>query len=46
MNADLATGLAMECDAFALCLANPDAKEGTNAFLEKRKAVFSGELNG
>lgn len=46
LNADLATGLAMECDAFALCLANPDAKEGTSAFLEKRKAVFSGELNG
>ena len=46
LHADLATGLAMECDAFALCLASPDAKEGTGAFLEKRKAVFSGELNG
>ncbi len=45
LNADLATGLAMERDAFALCLANPDAKEGTGAFLEKRKPVFTGDLN-
>lgn len=46
LNADLATGLGMERDAFALCLANPDAKEGTSAFLEKRKPVFKGDLNG
>jgi len=26
-------------------LASPDAKEGTGAFLEKRKAVFTGGLN-
>lgn len=45
LNVDLATGLAIERDAFALCLASPDAKEGTSAFLEKRKAVFSGGLN-
>lgn len=45
LNTDLATGLAMERDIFALCLANPDAQEGTTAFLEKRKPAFTGELN-
>ena len=45
LNTDLGTGLAIERDAFALCLASPDAKEGTAAFLEKRKAVFSGSLH-
>lgn len=44
LGADLATGLNIECDAFALCMASEDAKEGTTAFLEKRKAVFSGKL--
>ena len=45
LNTDLQTGLAIERDAFALMLASPDAKEGTSAFLEKRKAVFTGGLN-
>jgi len=45
LNGDLATGLAIERDAFALCLASPDAQEGTGAFLEKRKPVFAGELD-
>ncbi len=45
LNTDLQTGLAIERDAFALMLASPDAKEGTGAFLEKRKAVFTGGLN-
>lgn len=45
LNVDLATGLALERDAFALCLASSDAKEGTSAFLEKRKPTFSGNLN-
>ncbi|MEE4356054.1 MAG: enoyl-CoA hydratase-related protein [Desulfococcaceae bacterium] len=44
LGTDLATGLNMECDAFALCMASEDAKEGTTAFLEKRKAVFTGKL--
>jgi enoyl-CoA hydratase len=44
LNADLATGLNIECDAFALCMASEDAKEGTTAFLEKRKAGFKGSL--
>jgi len=44
LNVDLPTGLAMECDAFALCMTSEDAKEGTTAFLEKRKANFKGSL--
>lgn len=39
---DLATGCTIEIDAFALCMASEDSKEGTGAFLEKRKAVFKG----
>jgi len=46
MDTDLLTGCNIECDAFALCMAGEDAKEGTKAFLEKRKAVFKGSLNG
>lgn len=42
MNMDLASGCRFEMDAFALCMASDDAKEGTTAFLEKRKAVFTG----
>ena len=45
MNVDLATGCGIEIDAFALCYASPDAKEGTTAFLEKRKAEFKGGLS-
>ena len=44
LNTDLATGCHIETDAFALVLASPDAKEGTTAFLEKRRAVFKGSL--
>jgi enoyl-CoA hydratase len=46
LNTDLATGCHIEVDAFALTLASVDAKEGTTAFLEKRKAVFTGKLQG
>ncbi len=42
LNTDLKTGLNIECDAFALCMASEDSKEGTSAFLEKRKAAFKG----
>jgi len=44
LNVDLATGLDIEGESFALCMASEDAKEGTTAFLEKRKAVFKGRL--
>jgi len=46
MDVDLHTGCHMEIDAFSLCMASEDAKEGTHAFLEKRKAVFTGSLVG
>ena len=46
MDVDLHTGCKMEIDAFALCMASEDAGEGTRAFLEKRKPVFQGKLNG
>lgn len=43
-NVDLATGCKMEIEAFSLCLASEDAREGTSAFLEKRKADFKAGL--
>jgi enoyl-CoA hydratase len=46
MNVDLATGCEIEIDAFGLCMASEDAKEGTNAFIEKRKPAFKGNLKG
>ena len=46
MNVDLNSGCSIEIDAFSLCMASPDAKEGTSAFLEKRKADFQGSLKG
>ncbi len=46
LNTDLVTGLAIEVDAFTVCMTSPDAKEGTTAFMEKRKAKFSGKLSG
>lgn len=44
MDVDLKSGCRIEIDAFAICLASTDAKEGTEAFLEKRKATFKGTL--
>ncbi len=44
LDTDLATGCGIERDAFALCMASEDAREGTTAFLEKRKPVFKGKL--
>ena len=44
LEVDLASGCAIEIDAFSICMTSPDAKEGTSAFLEKRKAEFKGGL--
>ncbi len=44
INTDLVTGCRIEVDSFALCMSSRDAKEGTSAFLEKRKADFKGTL--
>ena len=35
-------GLSIESNRFALCCATNDMKEGTSAFLQKRKAEFKG----
>lgn len=39
---DLATACLMERDAFALCFATNDQKEGMRAFMEKREPRFTG----
>jgi len=41
---DLRRGCQIEAEAFGLCMASPDAKEGMSAFLEKKKPDFKGEL--
>jgi enoyl-CoA hydratase len=35
-------GLDFETQAFALCFSTADMREGTQAFLERRKPAFSG----
>lgn len=42
-NVDLASGVDYEAEVFGLCFATADQKEGMTAFLEKRKAVFTGQ---
>ncbi len=44
LNTDLATGIHIEVEGFSLCFASSDSKEGTSAFLEKRKPDFKGSL--
>jgi enoyl-CoA hydratase len=41
---DLGNACALEADAFSLCFASPDQKEGTTAFLKKRAPKFTGKL--
>jgi enoyl-CoA hydratase len=46
MNMDLRNACALEMEAFALCFASEDAREGFSAFLEKRQPNFAGSLKG
>lgn len=43
LNMDLASGIAYEAEVFGLCFATVDQKEGMTAFVEKRKANFTGK---
>lgn len=43
MNMDLTSAIAYEGEVFGLCFATADQKEGMTAFVEKRKANFSGK---
>src|SRR5262249_53553250 len=42
MHTSLAEGLSLEASLFGLCAGTDDKKEGTSAFLEKRKPQFQG----
>jgi enoyl-CoA hydratase len=44
MDLELINACALEMEAFALCFASEDSGEGFEAFLEKRKADFTGSL--
>jgi len=46
MDVDLRSGCALEVEAFGVCFASRDAREGVGAFLEKRKPEFKGNLEG
>jgi len=43
LNMPLAEGLQLEADHFGMACSTEDMKEGTGAFLEKRKAIFKGK---
>jgi len=43
LDTSLELGLEIEADLFGMCVATQDFKEGTKAFLAKRKASFKGE---
>lgn len=43
LDTDLDTGTAYEAEVFGLCFATADQKEGMGAFVEKRKANFTGK---
>ncbi len=44
LNTDLETGCRIENDGFGLTMVSDDAREGTTAFLEKRKPEFKANL--
>ena len=43
LNVSLEEGLRFEAAAFGVSAATEDRREGTRAFLEKRRAVFAGK---
>ncbi len=43
INCDVITGIAYEAEVFGLCFATEDQKEGMQAFVQKRKPMFSGK---
>jgi len=43
MQTDIDRGMTIEADAFGLCFATTDQKEGMSAFVEKRKPEFIGK---
>ena len=43
LNGSLEEGLEIEADLFGMAASTKDFKEGTAAFLDKRKASFQGE---
>ena len=43
MQADINRAMTIEADVFGLCFATDDQKEGMSAFVEKRKATFTGK---
>jgi enoyl-CoA hydratase len=45
LDVDLKTGCTLEMEAFGVCFASNDAREGALAFLEKRKPDFKGGFN-
>lgn len=44
LDTSLETGLKIERDAFAICMASEDSREGTRAFVEKRPPAFKASL--
>ena len=44
LDAGLEEGLRFEAAAFGVCAATEDRREGTRAFLEKRKPAFRGKV--